>query len=423
MKRRPAILAVVAVVAVAAFGLTLAGCTTDPVATGETSVAAAPSEAAPAASTEASVAASAEPAAVDWFDQGKYDAQNEQLTGTFEGDPATPYLQYYTGAEMVDTSQYKADGPKKLCFANASISNPWRVTGWITMNQQLQVLKDEGIVSEMETRDAKDSDDQQIADIDYFIGEGNCDVFVISPNSTAAMTPAVERACATGKPVVVFDRGVQTDCMTTFVHPVGGFGFGIASANFLSDNLKSGDRVVALRILPGVDVLEQRWAAAQKIFDAKGITAVDYFTGADPAKIKQIITDELAKGDVQGIWMDAGDGGTAAIEAFEDAGKDLPVMSGEDQIAFLKKWKDSGIKAIGPSYPSMQWRTALLAASDILQGKELPKEWILPQPSVTADNLGDYLSKNKGMPDGHYALFGGENLPGYPQVWIDRQTP
>ena len=98
-------------------------------------------------------------------------------------------------------------------------------------------------------------------------------------------------------------------------------------------------------------------------------------------------------------------------------------MSGEDQIAFLKKWKDSGIKAIGPSYPSMQWRTALLAASDILQGKELPKEWILPQPSVTADNLGDYLSKNKGMPDGHYALFGGENLPGYPQVWIDRQTP
>ena len=191
MKRRPAILAVVAV---AAFGLTLAGCTTDPVATGETSVAAAPSEAAPAASTEASAAASAEPAAVDWFDQGKYDAQNEQLTGTFEGDPATPYLQYYTGAEMVDTSQYKADGPKKLCFANASISNPWRVTGWITMNQQLQVLKDEGIVSEMETRDAKDSDDQQIADIDYFIGEGNCDVFVISPNSTAAMTPAVERA-------------------------------------------------------------------------------------------------------------------------------------------------------------------------------------------------------------------------------------
>jgi ribose transport system substrate-binding protein len=423
MKRRPAALTVVAV---AALGLVLASCTTDPAATGESSAASTASAAAPAESVEPSAEASAAAsatAAVDWFDQAKYDAQTEQLTGTFEGDPSKPYLQYYAGAEMVDTSQYKADGPKKLCFANASISNPWRVTGWITMNQQLQVLKDEGIISEMETRDAKDSDDQQIADIDYFINEGNCDVFVISPNSTAAMTPAVERACETGKPVVVFDRGVETDCMTTFVHPVGGFGFGVASASFVADNLSEGDHVVALRILPGVDVLEQRWVAAKQIFDEKGITATDYFTGADPAKIKQIITDELAKGDVQGVWMDAGDGATAAIEAFEDAGKDLPVISGEDQIAFLKKWKDSGVTAIGPSYPSMQWRTALLAASDILQGKELPKEWILPQTSVTAENLDDYLAKNEGMPDGHYALFGGEDLPGYPQVWIDRQVP
>lgn len=423
MRKSPASLAVVAI---ASIGLILAGCTTDPAATGEASGAAATAEADSGGTAEApaSDAAADTPASdTEWFDQALFDAQAEQMSGTYEGDPATPYLQYYTGAEMVDTTQFKADGAKKLCFANASISNPWRVTGWITMNQQLQVLKDEGVVSDMETRDAKDSDDQQIADIDYFINEGNCDVFIISPNSTAAMTPAVERACATGKPVVVFDRGVQTDCMTTFVHPVGGFGFGITSANFVADNLQSGDHVVALRILPGVDVLEQRWAAAKKIFEEKGISATDYFTGADPAKIKQIITDELAKGDVQGVWMDAGDGGVAAIEAFEDAGKDLPVISGEDQIGFLEKWKDSGVTALGPSYPTWQWRTALLAASDILQGQEIPKEWILPQPSVTADNLDDYLTKNEGMPEGHYAMFGGENLPGYPQVWIDRQIP
>jgi ribose transport system substrate-binding protein len=27
------------------------------------------------------------------------------------------------------------------------------------------------------------------------------------------------------------------------------------------------------------------------------------------------------------------------------------------------------------------------------------------------------------MPDGHYAKFGGENLPGYPEVWQERQIP
>ncbi|WP_345600398.1 substrate-binding domain-containing protein, partial [Thermocatellispora tengchongensis] len=118
-------------------------------------------------------------------------------------------------------------GSQKVCFANASISNPWRQTGWITMNQQLKALQKTGVISEMETRDAKDNDNTQIADIDYFIAEGNCDAFVISPNSTAALTPAVERACETGKPVVVFDRGVETDCATTFIHPIGGFAWGI----------------------------------------------------------------------------------------------------------------------------------------------------------------------------------------------------
>src|SRR5690606_39709855 len=127
----------------------------------------------------------------------------------------------------------------------------------ITMQQQLQVLQEQGVISKMETRDAQDSDDTQIADIDYFINEGNCDAFIISPNSTAAMTPAVERACETGKPVVIFDRGVETDCSTTFIQPIGGFAWGLESANFLVEHLEAGDKVVALRILPGVDVLEQ----------------------------------------------------------------------------------------------------------------------------------------------------------------------
>ena len=359
---------------------------------------------------------------VEWFDQAVYDEQYEQRSASFEGDPETPYLQYIDG-EMTDTSEYKSKGAQKACFANASISNPWRQTGWITMNQQLKELQDKGVISEMETRDAQDDDNTQIADIDYFISEGNCDAFIISPNSTAAMTDAVERACETGKPVVVFDRGVQTDCATTFIHPIGGFAWGIDTAEFLIDNLEEGDKVVALRILPGVDVLEQRWAAAEKLFDEAGIEAVDYFTGADPTEIKKIVTDELAKGDVQGIWMDAGDGAVAAIEAFEDAGADYPVMTGEDEMTFLRKWEETGLNGLAPVYSNFQWRTPLLALEKIWAGEEVPKEWVLPQTPITEDERGDFLEANEGMPDGHYAKFGGVDLPGYPEVWQERQIP
>lgn len=383
--------------------ITLAGCTTDP------NVAAPTDDAA----TEE---------AVEWFDQELYDKQFAERDVVPEGPEDQPWLQYIN-AEFVDTAQYASPGAKKVCFANASISNPWRQTGWITMNQQLQVLQEAGAISEMETRDAQDSDDTQIADIDYFINEGNCDVFIISPNSTAAMTPAVERACDTGKPVIVFDRGVETDCPTTFIHPIGGFAWGIDTAEFLIDELEEGDKVVALRILPGVDVLEQRWAAAEKLFDEAGIEAVDYFTGADPTEIKKIISDELAKGDVQGVWMDAGDGAVAAIEAFEDAGVDYPVMTGEDEMSFLRKWKETGLTGLAPVYSNFQWRTPLLAAQMIFAGQQVPKEWVLPQEPIPAEEVDQYLEANDGMPDGHYAKFGGEDLPGYPQVWQDRVIP
>ena len=358
----------------------------------------------------------------EWFDQELYDTQLAQRDIDPQGPEDKPYLQMID-PEMVDTSQFESEGEKKMCFANASISNPWRQTGWITMNEQLKELKDNGVITEMETRDAQDNDDTQISDIDYFISEGDCDGFIISPNSTAAITPAVERACETDKPVIVFDRGVETDCAVTFIHPIGGFAWGIDSAEFLIDNLSDGDKVVALRILPGVDVLEQRWAAAEKLFDEAGIDVVDHFTEGDPATIKKVVSDELAKSDVQGIWMDAGDGAVSAIEAFEDAGKDYPVMTGEDELSFLRKWDETGMTAIAPVYTNFQWRTPLLAAEMIFDGQQVPSEWVLPQDPITADELDEYLDRNEGMPDGHYAKFGGEDLPGFPEVWQDRVIP
>ena len=229
MMRRSIQSRITVVAAAALLGLT--ACTTDQ----------SMEEPPPAETGGAEAAATPAPEGGDeWFDQAEYDRQLDQRSASFEGDPEQPWTQYIDG-ETTATGEFAADGPQKVCFSNASISNPWRQTGWITMNEQLKVLQDSGAISEMETRDAQDDDNTQIADIDYFIAEGECDGFIISPNSTAAMTPAVQRACDTSKPVIVFDRGVETDCATTFIHPIGGFAWGIDTANFLVEELEKGD--------------------------------------------------------------------------------------------------------------------------------------------------------------------------------------
>jgi ribose transport system substrate-binding protein len=356
----------------------------------------------------------------EFFVQADFEKQLAQRDVEPEGDASTPWLQAIE-PELTDTSAFAKTGAQTLCFSNASVSNPWRVTGFITMQEQVKVLQEQGVIGEFRVSDAADDDNKQISDIQAFVDSGDCGAIIVSPSTTATLTPAVEAACASGVPVIVFDRGVNTDCMATFIHPIGGYAYGADGAEFLVDNLEAGDKVLALRILPGVDVLENRWAAASTIFEESDLEVVGAeFTGGDGAKIKDLVTQYLQRGDVDGIWMDAGDGAVAAVEAFEDAGKDYPVMVGEDELSFMRKWQETDMTAIAPVYSNFQWRTPILAAQQIWAGEEVPKEWVLPQEPITEDDRDDYLDRNKDMPSLHYAKFGGEDLPGFPGVWQDR---
>jgi len=357
----------------------------------------------------------------EFFVRTDYERELAQRDMTPEGEDATPWLQMIEPVEMVDTSEFVSEGPNTLCFSNASVSNPWRVTGWTTMQQQVEVLQEEGVIGEFRVADAADDDNKQISDIQSFVSDGDCDAIIISPSTTATLTPAVEAACESGAPVIVFDRGVNTDCAVTFIHPIGGYAYGASGAEFLVENLEPGSSVLALRILPGVDVLEHRWGAANDIFSQSDLEVVGVeFTEGDAARIKDVVTQYLQRGDVDGIWMDAGDGAVAAVEAFEDMGEDYPVFVGEDELSFMRKWQDTGMTAIGLSYSNFQWRTPVLAAQMIWAGEEVPAEWVLPQQPVTEDDLEEYLERNAEMPSLHYAKFGGEDLPGYPEAWQGR---
>lgn len=351
--------------------------------------------------------------AQDYDDPVEFKAQQDMLAATPNGSPDTPWLQHY-GNAMVDTAAYKKDGPHTICFSNAGVNNPWRVVGWNTMQAEVDLHND---IADFVVTDAEGSDDKQIADIEDLLAGGSCDVLIVSPNTTAALTPAVEQACEK-LPVIIFDRGVNTGCPISFIKPVGGYGFGIQSATFIAENSPAGADVLMLRILPGVDVLETRYSSAKRILEAAGMNIVGAeFTDGDRAKTKAIVEDYLQRnGQLGAVWMDAGATAVAAIEAFEDMGMDVPIVTGEDQQDFLQKWQEMGLNTIAPTYPTYQWRTPILAALSVLNGEAIPgPAWNLPQPAITNENLAEFVNPN--MPPLHYAACGCENMPNYPERW------
>jgi ribose transport system substrate-binding protein len=348
-----------------------------------------------------------------YFSQADFDRQMAQRRIAPQGDPATPWLQMIQPS-LVDTSKYaKPNGKWHVCFSNASVDNPWRVTGLTTMKAEAKLNPK---ISQFTVLDAGGKDDKQIADLAELQAK-KCDAVIVSPNTTTALTPAVEKLCQSGIPVVVFDRGVTTDCPVSFVHPIGGYAFGAASAEFVA--LKAGRRgkVLAMRLLPDVDVLENRWAAAKVVFDREGVDVVGVeFNNVDPAKAKAIVADYLQRfGKLDGVWLDAGFASVAVAEAFQAAGKPVPPLTAEDQQDFLVLWQKAKLTAIAPTYPVYQWRTALIAATYILSGKQVPKEWVLPQPVITADTLPKYLTP--GMPPQFFSTCGCQKMPGFPKDW------
>lgn len=340
---------------------------------------------------------------------GDMERQLAQLGMEPVGPEGKPWEQMLEPIEMVDTSMYAKEGPWRVCFSNASIANSWRVVGNAVMQYEVTQHPE---IGEFIVTDAQEKPEKQISDIEDLLTR-NCDILIVSPATTEALTPAVEKAAATGIPVVVFDRGVNTTDYTTFIHPIGGFAFGAVGARWLAEELGGEGNVLALRVLPGVDVLETRWQAAESIFaEYPGINVVGMeFNESDPAKAKAIVLDYLERFDINGIWTDFGGVSAAAAEAFVDFGVEVPPITGEDFNGWLKAWQANGYRSISPTYPTFQWRTAVIAAVRILKGEEVPKEWVLPQPFITDENLDQYARPD--LPDGHFAMCGCNEIEGF----------
>jgi ribose transport system substrate-binding protein len=379
----------------------------------------------PAAAANPGLALDAAKVAAQFFNDADYQ-QSLQLMKASPLNPDAPiYLQYLVDnpTDISKFPQYaafaKKQPPYNVCFSNAGVNNPWRVVGYIDIREQVEQLRTQGLVKNFYHLDAQGNDAKQIADIQDIINTpGKCDILIVASNTSEALTPIVEKACAV-MPVVQFDRYAQTDCPVVSERTIGGYAFGISGAQFIVDNLPQGGNVLAFRILPGVDVLEQRWGAARKIFEANpqlNVVGVE-FVGYDSFKASTVVSDYLAKyGHIDAVWMDAGGTAVTILEAFKDAGAPYPkVMVGEDQEDYLQYWKANSLTAIAPTFPTFQWRTAVLSAVMFLQGKTVQHHWIMPQPEVVKANLDKYI--NTSMPPLHYALCGCEDMTNYPASW------
>ena len=159
--------------------------------------------AAPAA-TEAAVAGNpglqmdSAKVAAQFFNDKDYGTSLELMSKKALNPDAPLYLQYLV-EDPADISKYPQyadfagkEPPYDICFSNAGVNNPWRVVGYVSMREQVEQLRADGLVQNFYHLDAQGNDAKQIADIQDLINTpGKCDILIVAANTSDALTPIV----------------------------------------------------------------------------------------------------------------------------------------------------------------------------------------------------------------------------------------
>lgn len=243
--------------------------------------------------------------------------------------------------------------------------------------------------------------DKQIANLEDLITKG-VDVIITTPVSPTALIPVLKKARDKGIKVVLLASTIKSEDYDLLV-TVDDVDFGRVGAEWLAKALDGEGKIVALNGVPGISVSDDRWNGAKAVFDANpGIEVVASADASwDYAQAKIAVSNLLAANpEIDGIWSQGGAMTLGAIDAFKAAGRPLVPMTGEDNNGYLKRWVElqpEGFDSIATSKPTWLGSESLKVALDLLDGKDVAKDNVLPVPTITSENLEEFVRPD--LPD------------------------
>lgn len=301
-------------------------------------------------------------------------------------------------AGYVDTASYRKAAPYTLCFSNASASNSWRLA--MVEHVRYEIRQHHEIASFYET-DANDDPAQQIDDIASLIAR-DCDLLLVSPATLDQLKPSIDQAMGQGIPVILIDRTVSGDNYVSYIAN-DNCTIGRLQAEWLVQQLNGKGNIVLLSGVKGSSVAEDRMLCARQVFaEYPGITEIAQgYANWSPVDGKKFMRDWIATIDqIDGIWAD-GSQGVGAVQAYLEAGKPVPPITGCDINAFLKQWKQNNLTAMAVTYSARVGILGVRTALDVLAGKPVPHHSDIPSTVITKDQLDQYVRMD--LPDGYWS--------------------
>ena len=278
-------------------------------------------------------------------------------------------------ATVVDTSQYKKDGPYTIAVSQQDPSNGWGNTYNVTIAAYGKELQEQGVLAGPLLTSITNDANQQISDIENFI-EQQPDAIVVEPLGRAASTAVIKRAIRAGIPVVLCANGIEGDDFTARVD-IDFYEVAYKSGVGLAELMGGKGKVVVFNGIAGVDSTETWQAAALDAFSKYPgieVIATEYAQWNIATAKQKMEAIMAANPEIDGVWAGGGEMALGAGLAYEDAGLEPPKFAMVNvPNGFLRLAQQYGYEFVGAPDPPSMSKYCLQTAVDILQGKEVTK--------------------------------------------------
>ncbi len=270
-------------------------------------------------------------------------------------------------------------------FAQDTMANDWRVA-------QVRALQ-AGLAPYPSIRFVHTDGGGQVAkqslDIERLVAQG-IDVLVASPSDAAALTPVIAKVYASGIPVVLLSRGINSDDYTTFIT---GDNRQIAqqAAAFMAENLTAGGNVLMLQGIPTSSTAIARTegfvdeAAKHSNLNVVAIKPANYLRGDAALAVEEAVSEGLSFNAIYAQSDSMASGARMALEALNiDHSKVFTV--GIDYITEAHDAIKAGSQDASFTYVTFG-KEGAEAVINILRGDSVPKKVVVTSVPVTRDNV------------------------------------
>jgi ribose transport system substrate-binding protein len=292
----------------------------------------------------------------------------------------------------VQTTKYKKNPPWTIGYADASMSNSWRVFAW----QYLQYGAAKYPVKIIHTN-ANDSIPKQISDIENLLAR-NVDCMIVSATSDHALNPAITVA-SKKVPVVIQERSVTTPNYTSFAS-LDAVKMGQLQAQAVANALHGTGNVVILEGVAGSGPVVQSLQGMRSVLKKyPGIKVLStQYTDWSPDKGKTIMENQLqAFPKIDAVLSDSGLQNTGAFEAVKAEGRlqQIKAWSGDSVQSWIRIVNQNKLPGIVVDRPTKVAQTSMADCIAILKGQPVPKVWQTENQVITPAALSKYIAPNR----------------------------